>query len=258
MNALTLGNTEIRQLDGLYSLNDLHQAAGGEAKHEPYQFMRNDQTQALVAELCSADSRIIPTKIVRGRGKQQGTYVCRELVIAYAAWISAAFYLKMIRAFDAQQVPAQPTLPHLITTEQRGEIRARLEARFPEGKDRPYAWSRFCNHFALSPAGKGERAYWSLPAGRYAEALAYIDQMPIKGAAEASIEAHEVGLLKHLARARFVLTFDDAMRMNLRELPNEAIYIEPAELPALIASPGEFPRRLLPAIISAAAGRLSA
>lgn len=68
--------------------------------------MRLDQTQALVTELCSAEMQIIPTKTVRGRGKQQDTYVYRELVIAYAAWISAAFHLKVIRVFLAGAAPA--------------------------------------------------------------------------------------------------------------------------------------------------------
>lgn len=108
MNALTIGTSSIRQLDGLYSLNDLHAAAGGEEKHAPTNFMRLDQTRALVTEICSAEMQIIPTKTVRGRGKAQGTYVCRELVYAYANWISPAFYLKMIRAFDAMQQPAIP------------------------------------------------------------------------------------------------------------------------------------------------------
>ena len=97
MNALTLGNTAIRQLDGLYSLNDLHKAAGGEEKHQPAFFIRNDQTKALIEELSSANLQTIKTVV--GKGKQQGTYVCRELVIAYAAWISAAFHLKVIRVF---------------------------------------------------------------------------------------------------------------------------------------------------------------
>lgn len=106
MNALTLGTSEIRQLDGLYSLNDLHKASGGEAKHQPALFMRNDQTQALIAELSSTDSQSIHTKTVIGKGKLQGTYVCRELVYAYAMWISPKFHLAVIRAFDAGQTVA--------------------------------------------------------------------------------------------------------------------------------------------------------
>lgn len=102
MTALTILTTEIRQLDGLYSLNDLHKAAGGKEKHKPANFIRLDTTQALIDELCCSDLSIIPTKTVTGKGKQQGTYVCRELVYAYAMWISAKFHLQVIRAFDAQ------------------------------------------------------------------------------------------------------------------------------------------------------------
>ncbi|SFM56472.1 KilA-N domain-containing protein [Nitrosomonas communis] len=105
MSELTVLTTKIRQLDGLYSLNDLHKAAGGEDKHRPNQFIRLEQTQELIAELSCADLRIIPVKKITGRGKEQGTYACKELVIAYAAWISAAFHLKVIRIFLEQVKP---------------------------------------------------------------------------------------------------------------------------------------------------------
>jgi len=109
--SLSLDNITVRQFDGLYSLNDLHKASGGERKHQPNRFIRLDQTQALIAELgaCpemgtpSANSQT-PLRTVND-GENNGTYACRELVIAYAAWISAAFHLKVIRVFLAQTKP---------------------------------------------------------------------------------------------------------------------------------------------------------
>ena len=96
MNALTLCSTAIRQLDGLYSLNDLHVASGADRKHQPSNFMRLDTTVALIEEIKSSDLRIIPFKSTQGR--TGGTYVCKELVYAYAMWISAKFHLAVIRA----------------------------------------------------------------------------------------------------------------------------------------------------------------
>ena len=98
--SLIIGASEIRQIDGLYSLNDLHKASGNFPKHQPAFFLRNEQTQALIDELSSANLQTL--KKVVGKGKEQGTYACKELVIAYAAWISPAFHLKVIRVFLAE------------------------------------------------------------------------------------------------------------------------------------------------------------
>ena len=96
-NIVTIGTSAIREFNGFYSLNDLHKASGGEKKHQPNNFIRLEQTQSLIHELSSSHLRSIETVI--GKGKEQGTYACRELVIAYAAWISAAFHLQVIRVF---------------------------------------------------------------------------------------------------------------------------------------------------------------
>jgi hypothetical protein len=109
-NAITVAQTAIRQHGGLYSLNDLHKAAGNEKRHQPSDWLRLDQTRALAAEISnSGNSRSLETKT----GRHGGTYVCRELVVAYAAWISAEFHLKVIRVFmEASTAPAhRPELP---------------------------------------------------------------------------------------------------------------------------------------------------
>ena len=102
MTTLTIAEYTVHQTDGLYSLNDLHAASGGEERHTPNRFMRLDTTQALIAEI--SKTPLLAFKIQRG--KYGGTYACRELVIAYAAWISPAFHLKVIRVFLAVTAPA--------------------------------------------------------------------------------------------------------------------------------------------------------
>lgn len=95
---LIISNQAISQHNGLFSLNDLHKVSGGAKKHEPYQFMRNQETKELIAEIES--EKQIAYETVIGKGKNQGTFVCRELVYRYAMWISAKFSLMVIRAFD--------------------------------------------------------------------------------------------------------------------------------------------------------------
>lgn len=103
MNSLmVIDGIEVRRdIQGRYCLNDLHRAAGGEDRHKPSNFMRMDSTRELCAEIdrCS-DVSIGCIETIRG-GYGQGTYVSREVVFAYAMWISPAFHLKVIRTFDA-------------------------------------------------------------------------------------------------------------------------------------------------------------
>lgn len=96
MSNLTILNTAIRQSENLFSLNDLHQVSGSQDKHRPNQFVRLDTTQALVTEI-QAEGTATPIKTLRGT--QGGTYACKEIVIAYAAWISPQFHLVVLRAF---------------------------------------------------------------------------------------------------------------------------------------------------------------
>jgi hypothetical protein len=66
---------------------------GGEPRHQPSDFLRVAQTADLIAELTvpgnpgTTSSKLSdtgnPVSVVRG-GLKQGTYVCKELVYAYA------------------------------------------------------------------------------------------------------------------------------------------------------------------------------
>ncbi|WHP06843.1 KilA-N domain-containing protein [Acinetobacter corruptisaponis] len=118
---LTIGEFAIHQdEDGLYCLNDLHKASGHEQKYRPKYWLENQQTKDLINEIekeiseggnpTSLLKRAI--NVIRGNrsdGLKQGTYVCLELVYAYAMWISPPFYLKVIRTIMALDQP-QPEL----------------------------------------------------------------------------------------------------------------------------------------------------
>lgn len=110
---LTIAGTEIRRDDeGRFCLNDLHKAAGGEKRHQPSNWLRTDQTKELIEEIKTEATESSPhfrgdtikqplASIPGSTGSGGGTYVCKELVYAYAMWISPKFHLAVIRAFDA-------------------------------------------------------------------------------------------------------------------------------------------------------------
>lgn len=108
-NEIVILERPIRQKDGLYCLNDLHKASGGLRKHEPKNWLYLNQTNELIEELSFEKSttgisvvnnnqQVIQT--ING-GHNRGTYACRELVYAYATWISPRFFLLVLRTFEA-------------------------------------------------------------------------------------------------------------------------------------------------------------
>ena len=122
---IQISNVTIRQTDNqLYNLNDLHKASGGDEKQQPAFWLRNKQTQELIAEIEAQGGKA--AEVING-GKNRGTFVCKELVYAYATWISAKFFLLVIRTFDAVvsgSLKTKTALPNGLTLEQQDVVKA--------------------------------------------------------------------------------------------------------------------------------------
>ncbi|MEO5350219.1 MAG: KilA-N domain-containing protein [Magnetococcus sp. YQC-3] len=109
LQSLSISDTSIHQdNEGRFSLNDLHKAAGSEKKHIPSYWLKNQQTKELISEL---ETTGIP--VVSLEGRKGGTYVVKELVYAYAMWISPKFHLQVIRAYDVLHTQSTPELARL-------------------------------------------------------------------------------------------------------------------------------------------------
>lgn len=130
---IVLSNIVIRQdNDGRFCLNDLHKASFAKDSKKPSEWMRNMQTKEIIDELISeaGNPSSITQKIIctiRG-GLNQGTYAVKELVYAYAMWISPKFHLQVIRAYDEmvsrqfeslrkQQQPSMLHIPEPISSD---------------------------------------------------------------------------------------------------------------------------------------------
>ncbi|MCE2579599.1 KilA-N domain-containing protein [Komagataeibacter sp. FNDCR1] len=103
--SLTILSTAIRQdAGGRFCLNDCWGAAGKPEEKKPSNWNDLLGTKELVEEICQSENLTFGGKqplFVKRGGNAPGIWACKELVYAYAMWISPAFHLQVIRAFDA-------------------------------------------------------------------------------------------------------------------------------------------------------------
>ena len=173
MNQIQISNVAVRQIsDTLYNLNDLHKAAGGENKHRPTFWMQNIQTQELIAEVEAQGGQAFQT----AKGKNGGTYVCKELVIAYGMWINAAFALKVIRCFleaQGQVSDGIKTVTAKTTADDRTGLRQAVAALVGrKGIDYSSAYSMIHQRFNVE-------AIEDIPADKLPEAVAYVHALTL-------------------------------------------------------------------------------
>lgn len=117
MTNLVIANKKIRTKDGLYCLNDLHKASGGEPKNKPALYLTNKKTKDYLETVG------IPTVTIEGRNG--GTYAHKKVVYDYAMWISPVFKDSVIEAYDALVTGQLEELQR-----QQSRQNARLEAKF--------------------------------------------------------------------------------------------------------------------------------
>ncbi|WP_319923484.1 KilA-N domain-containing protein, partial [Moraxella catarrhalis] len=66
-----------------------HKASGNEKRHEPYGFLRNQETQDLIHAI-EQDGTVAYNTII-GKGKAQGTYVCRDWSMPMRCGLALSF-----------------------------------------------------------------------------------------------------------------------------------------------------------------------
>lgn len=131
--SLTIASTAIQQDDeGRFSLKDLHKAAvaSGITKDiRPNEWLARSKTKELAEILITEKSGNSPIHSTAGR--YGDTFVQKELVYDYAMWISPAFSLKVIRAYDALILdqPQTQALPVMLTPAQYEAERDRIKAQ---------------------------------------------------------------------------------------------------------------------------------
>ncbi|MDH2651181.1 KilA-N domain-containing protein [Acinetobacter baumannii] len=176
---LVIGDFTIRQDDeGRFMLGDLHKASGSEKKHQPSNFLRTDQIKELISEIDHSSNMRSAVKVING-GENRGTYVVKELVYAYAMWISPKFHLMVIRAYDSLVMEWLLNGKQTISPEQAGILYNIVHTRAKGNKNLiVQMWSRLKNHFKYSAS------YRELRAIHFEDAKHYLEVMDLKAKPE--------------------------------------------------------------------------
>lgn len=85
--------------EGRANMNDIHRAAGSIPKKRPGLFLANKKAKRLINDLESTAG--IPAVLTyEGQGAVTGTFCHIDILLAYAAWIDADFYVTVAKTFD--------------------------------------------------------------------------------------------------------------------------------------------------------------
>lgn len=194
MSALVIAGVTVKQdAVGRYCLNDFHRAAGEEAKHAPALWER--QAGELIDELQKDTNSYV---LEKSRGRNGGTYAAKELVYAYAMWISARFQVKVIRAYDA--------MVSGLVSSQVGRIEGKQTRR--ELTD---TIKDFVSHAKAQGSQSAEKYYMSITKMEYA-ALGMLEAKE-KGFRDTLniSQVHTLAVAEHIAREAILQGMEEGM-----------------------------------------------
>ena len=179
---LSISNISIRNQNNLFNINDLHKASGGEDRHAPRRWLQNQQTTELIEELSKDGNPSLKENQqviqVNHGGSNRGTFVCKELVYAYATWISAKFFILVIRTFDAA---VSGSLKPKTTVDERTGLRQAVSALVGRcGIDYSSAYNMVHQRFGVA-------AIENIPADVLPDAVQYVHELTLRGALDGEV-----------------------------------------------------------------------
>ena len=223
MSNLIVAGAKVRvNKNDLYSLNDLHKAAGAKEKDQPALWLRLDGTKALIEELSNSTQMQNKDIMQSSAGRYGGTHVCKQLVYAYAMWISPKFHIHVIEAYD-DLVNGRIESITTRAKAQASRQRARLESRAltdavkitreAQGKEvKSYHFSNeydLINKIALGMTAKQYRAHHS-----------FDKSTPIRD----TLTLCEIECIEHLQRLNASL-IDIGMSFDQRKIKLSQVYM---------------------------------
>lgn len=179
---LSISNISIRNQNNLFNINDLHKASGGEDRHAPRRWLQNQQTTELIEELSKDGNPSLKENQqviqVNHGGSNRGTFVCKELVYAYATWISPKFFILVIRTFDAI---VSGSLKPKTTVDERTGLRQAVSALVGRcGIDYSSAYNMVHQRFGVA-------AIEDIPADVLSDAVQYVHELTLRGALDGEV-----------------------------------------------------------------------
>ncbi|EAV6171060.1 KilA-N domain-containing protein [Salmonella enterica] len=81
--------------EGRINMNDIHRAHGGAEKLKPTKYLRTKKAKVLAENLTG---QICPVSVT-GKGRGAETWAHTDILLAYAAWIDADFYVTVAKTF---------------------------------------------------------------------------------------------------------------------------------------------------------------